>query len=616
MAYKFQRGSAILSGALKQEGDVEIESGFDLKMGSTTITEAEIGLIDGLTAGTVLASKAVTVDSNKDVTGLRNVTATGYFAIGSAQLVEADMELIDDLTAGTVAASKAVTVDSNKDTSGFRNVTATGAITAGTSFIIGSADLNEADMEKLDGITNGTAAASKALVLDANKDVSGVHAFTLSGSSSGQQQSKVIFGDSENSKLERIHDSGDELLRLISSDAGIDISGSHDLGVNIYGGDGADAGVVIDSALGVVLKNAAGTAAAVSLAQDGAISGSGNLQIGGTVRLDGVGDVTAEVANDMFYFMDDGDQQVHTFGMADYATAIAGVGLGASAGVLAVNVDDSGIEINSDTLRLKDDGVTNDKLANIARGSIKVGGASNAPTDLDAKTSGQILVGDGTDVVSVAVSGDATLASDGALTIAANAVQGSMLNNDVISAQTELTADGLVADDELLISDGGTLKKIGVDTLFLDGPALLSSGSVDVAADFFVFLDGSGDGDSKKESIVDLVAAMAGAGLTAANGQLSTQGSSVHLKTDGNTLQEGYNYFADISTGSFGVDLPASPTVGDVVHAKAGNITGDYVIRLSAQGSHLIDGEATVDLESPYAAVSLVYVASGSWRIV
>ncbi len=40
----------------------------------------------------------------------------------------------------------------------------TGSITAGTSFIIGSADLNETDMEKLDGITNGTAAANKALV--------------------------------------------------------------------------------------------------------------------------------------------------------------------------------------------------------------------------------------------------------------------------------------------------------------------------------------------------------------------------------------------------------------------------------------------------------------------
>ena len=33
--------------------------------------------IDGVTAGTVAASKAVVVDSNKDATGFRNVTGTG-----------------------------------------------------------------------------------------------------------------------------------------------------------------------------------------------------------------------------------------------------------------------------------------------------------------------------------------------------------------------------------------------------------------------------------------------------------------------------------------------------------------------------------------------------------
>ena len=64
-----------------------------------------------------------------------------------------------------MAASKAVVVDSDKDISGFRNVTATG------SFIIGSADMNETDLEKLDGITNGTVAANKAVVVDASKDI-------------------------------------------------------------------------------------------------------------------------------------------------------------------------------------------------------------------------------------------------------------------------------------------------------------------------------------------------------------------------------------------------------------------------------------------------------------
>jgi len=50
-------------------------------------------------------------------------------------------------------------------------VTADAAITAGSSFIIGSADINETDLEKLDGITNGTAAANKAVVLDGSKNI-------------------------------------------------------------------------------------------------------------------------------------------------------------------------------------------------------------------------------------------------------------------------------------------------------------------------------------------------------------------------------------------------------------------------------------------------------------
>ena len=53
-------------------------------------------------------------------------------------------------------------------------ISAAGSVTAVGSFIIGSADMSEADLEKLDGITNGTAAASKALVLDASKDISGI----------------------------------------------------------------------------------------------------------------------------------------------------------------------------------------------------------------------------------------------------------------------------------------------------------------------------------------------------------------------------------------------------------------------------------------------------------
>ena len=57
----------------------------------------------------------------------------------------------------------------------------TGSVTATGSFIIGSASMNEADLEKIDGITNGTAAASKALVLDSNLDIGTIRNITGNG---------------------------------------------------------------------------------------------------------------------------------------------------------------------------------------------------------------------------------------------------------------------------------------------------------------------------------------------------------------------------------------------------------------------------------------------------
>ena len=169
-------GKVSVTGKIDVSGD--ILGGGKLELGSASITEAELEMIDSVTGGTVTASKFVAVDANKDVSGLRNVTATGAFIIGSANLNEADMELIDGLTAGTIAASKAATVDSNKDASGFRNVTADGTIVAytalsGSKLVVGGADMSEADLEQLDGITAGTVAASKAVVVDSNKDASG-----------------------------------------------------------------------------------------------------------------------------------------------------------------------------------------------------------------------------------------------------------------------------------------------------------------------------------------------------------------------------------------------------------------------------------------------------------
>ena len=63
-----------------------------------------------------------------------------------------------------------------------------------------------------------------------------------------------------------------------------------------------------------------------------------------------------------------------------------------------------------------------------------------------------------------AMSGDATASDAGALTIANDAIESGMLNDNIISGQTALTS-GLATTDELLISDGGTIKRMDVSVL-------------------------------------------------------------------------------------------------------------------------------------------------------
>ena len=93
-------------------------------------------------------------------------------------------------------------------------------------------------------------------------------------------------------------------------------------------------------------------------------------------------------------------------------------------------------------------------------------------------TSTKFLVADGTSYQEVTMSGDATMANTGAVTIAADAVEGSMLNNNAISGQTEL-ASGIADTDELMISDAGTLKR--VDASVFKTYAAADAASVDDA---------------------------------------------------------------------------------------------------------------------------------------
>jgi hypothetical protein len=68
-------GGSIVGTSLAVSGTITGDT--SLTLDSTTITTAEIGVLDSVTAGTVAASKALVVDSNKDLATIRNVTSSG-----------------------------------------------------------------------------------------------------------------------------------------------------------------------------------------------------------------------------------------------------------------------------------------------------------------------------------------------------------------------------------------------------------------------------------------------------------------------------------------------------------------------------------------------------------
>ena len=71
---------------------------------------------------------------------------------------------------------------------------------------------------------------------------------------------------------------------------------------------------------------------------------------------------------------------------------------------------------------------------------------------MGTNTSGHIMVADGTNFNPVAVSGDVTIAANGAVTIANDAVETAMINANVITGQTAETSLD-TSNDTILIHD-------------------------------------------------------------------------------------------------------------------------------------------------------------------
>ena len=157
-----------------------------------------------------------------------------------------------------------------------------------------------------------------------------------------------------------------------------------------------------------------------------------------------------------------------------------------NAGIVIADAGNIGSASDKDAIAIASDGVVTFSQApvfpdgSLAIADLDIDGGTDIGADLvDAD---EIIVDDGgggtnrrSDLERVkkyiysAMSGDATASDAGAVTVANDAIESGMLNDNVISGQTALTS-GLATTDELLVSDGGTLKRMDV-SLILDSAA-------------------------------------------------------------------------------------------------------------------------------------------------
>ena len=240
-------------------------------------------------------------------------------------------------------------------------------------------------------------------------------------------------------------------------------------------------------------------------------------------------------------------------------------------------------------LTIANDSVDNNMLANITRGSIKVGGGSNAPTDLDAKTEQISSTNRHCSVALVVI-----LANNGAVTIASNAVEGSMLNSNVAGTGLDYGSNQLSVDVSDFMANGSNnriLTATGTDgqnaeaNLTFDGSTLSVDGAVTITGNLQV--NGSQTAISSSNLLIaDRFALFnSGSGATGDGGFLVGSGSS------GN----GSAFVFDDSADRFGVQIDTQ-LAHDATTSTPEAYTSMYVLNANTGSStYEVKGNLKID---------------------
>ncbi len=473
--------STVASSTLAVAGNLTV--GGNLTLGSgAELSEAELEMLDGITAGTVAASKAVVVDANKDIASFRNITLTGELDAGSLDVsgnVDIDGTLETDalsiastaVTAtaaelnyndtgaavGTVVASKTVTVDANKDVSSFRNITLTGELDAGSLDVSGDADIDgtlEADAMTLNGTAITTVATLSTGISNGNLPVftSGVaddDFLRVNGTSiEGRSASEVL---------------SDIGASAVAGSSSIVTTGALDSG-SITSGFGA----IDNGTSGIRTNTFTAETSFVPDAQDGASLGTSSLQFSDLFLADGA--VTA--------YGDDGEVTLtHVADTGLLLSDASGVGttklMFGDSGTFVHQESDGTLTVESDTtLKLKGGAVLIQGANGSSMGTFSQGGTAvlsfNNSARLSAVDAGIDVVGtvaataldisgdidvDGTTNLDVVdIDGAVDMASTLAVTGALSAKGGAVFNEDSADVDFRVESNG---NANMLFVDGG-----------------------------------------------------------------------------------------------------------------------------------------------------------------
>jgi len=340
------------------------------------------------------------------------------------------------------------------------------------------------------------------------------------------------------------------------------------------------------------------------------------------------------------------------------SSSIAGSGLGfvASAlgdvSILSVNVDASSIEIDSDSLRVKDSGVTTAKIADSAVTEAKLGASAVATAKIadsavteaklgasavatakiadsavtNAKLAGSIenaklvnssvtvtagsgLSGGGSVSLGGSVNLDVAVNSD-ALEISDDAValKSTISGNRTFSGTVTVGGD-LIVTGNTFSASVGTLLVEDSNIVIADGAVALSaSQGFTIGAGLATFQVGNGsDTNSAFVSSLELKASKF---IGAVEGSLA---DSIQTLTSAATPTASV-VFCNAAEAAFTVTLPTAVSKsGQMLKIKKSE-GGSNAVTVAASGSQTIDGVSSIVLESPFAAVMLVSNGS-NWLV-